>query len=112
MGWRPPARLHRRRRADPFYELDGCADSDQLSLAAALPRPGARLAYRYDLGDCWDHTVLLETGGPAGAPNRPTCIGGRGDAPVEDWPDDEPPPPRPLDLTALDHRLAERWTRA
>jgi hypothetical protein len=92
--------------ADPLDELDDCADSDRLSLAAALPRPGARLAYRYDLGDCWDHTVLLETGGPAGAPNRPTCIGGRGDAPVEDWSDEEPPPPRPLDLVDLDRRLA------
>jgi len=98
--------------ADPLDKLDDCADSDQLSLGAALPRPGARLAYRYDLGDCWDHTVLLESGGPAAAPNRPTCTGGSGDAPVEDWPDDEPPPPRPLDLTALDHRLAKRWTRA
>ncbi len=98
--------------ADPFYELDGCADSDQLNLAAALPRPGARLSYRYDLGDCWDHTVLLESGDPAASPTRPVCTGGRGDAPVEDWPHDEPPPPRPLDLTALDHRLAERWTRA
>jgi hypothetical protein len=98
--------------ADPFYELDGCADSDQFTLAAALPRPGARLSYRYDLGDCWDHTVLLESGNPAASPTRPVCTGGRGDAPVEDWPHDEPPPPRPLDLTALDHRLAERWTRA
>lgn len=56
--------------ADPYYELDECADSDQLALADALPRAGARLSYRYDLGDCWDHTVLLETGGPA-APTRP-----------------------------------------
>ena len=74
------------------------------SWAAALF--GAKQALHYAF------TVLLETGGPAGAPNRPTCTGGRGDAPVEDWPDDEPPPPRPLDLTALDQRLAERWTRA
>jgi hypothetical protein len=96
--------------ADPLDNLDDCADSDQLS-PAALPRPGARLAYRYDLGDCWDHTVLLETGGPAAAPNRPTCIGGRGDAPVEDWPDEEPPPPRPLDLIELDRRLAQHAGR-
>ena len=98
--------------ADPLNGLDGCADSDQLSLAAALPRPGARLAYRYDLGDCWDHTVLLETGTPAGAPHRPTCIDGRGDAPVEDWHDEEPPPPRPLDLVDLDRRLAHHVGRS
>jgi hypothetical protein len=29
------------RYADPLDNLDACADSDQLSLAAALPRPGA-----------------------------------------------------------------------
>ena len=97
------------RYADPYHELDGCADTDELTLAAALPRPGARLAYRYDLGDCWDHTVLLENGGPTPAPStRPVCIGGRGDAPVEDWSDDEPPP-RPLNLAGLDRRLAKRW---
>jgi hypothetical protein len=95
--------------ADPYHELDGCADTDELTLAAALPRPGARLAYRYDLGDCWDHTVLLENGGPIPTPStRPVCIGGRGDAPVEDWPDDQPPP-RPLNLAELDRRLAKRW---
>jgi hypothetical protein len=99
------------RYADPLNGLEDCPDSDQLSLAAALPRPGARLTYRYDLGDCWDHTVLLESGGSTGAPDRPTCTGGRGDVPVEDWPDDEPPPPRPLDLAALDRRLAQQVGR-
>jgi Plasmid pRiA4b ORF-3-like protein len=98
--------------ADPLDKLDDCADADQLSLAVALPRPGARLTYRYDLGDCWDHTVLLEAGGPAGAPDRPTCIGGRGDAPVEDWPDNGPPSPRPLDLIELDRRLAHHVGRS
>ncbi len=95
--------------ADPFQELDECADSDQLALAEALPRAGARLSYRYDLGDCWDHTVLLESGGHA-EQTGPTCIAGRGDAPVEDWPD-EHPPPRPFDLAALDRALARYANR-
>jgi Plasmid pRiA4b ORF-3-like protein len=97
-----------RHYADPFHDLPECADSDQLTLADALPRAGARLSYRYDPGDCWDHTVLLENGGPATTSTRPTCVGGRGDAPVEDWPDEEPPPPRPLDLAALDRQLARQ----
>jgi hypothetical protein len=105
--------------ADPWHELDGCADESGLTLAAALPRPGARLTYRYDLGDCWDHTVLLENGGPSTEPDRPTLLGGRGDAPVEDWippdpdgPDDEPQPQAlPFDLAALDRRLAEQGHR-
>ena len=95
--------------ADPTHELDGCADTDELTLAAALPRLGAHLAYRYDLGDCWDHTVRLEAGGPGPtSPTRPTCVGGRGEAPVEDWPDDDPRP-CPLDLAELDRRLAKLW---
>jgi hypothetical protein len=92
--------------ADPWCELYDCADSHQLTLAEALPRAGARLSYRYDLGDCWDHTVLLEAGGAGTAPARPTCIGGRGDAPVEDWPGEQLPPPRPFDLARIDQALA------
>jgi hypothetical protein len=103
---------HRRAAGDlgALDKLDDGADFDQLALAAAL-RPGARLAYRYDLDECWDHTVLLETGGSVGAPDRPTCIGGRGGAPAENWPDGERPPPRPLDLVELDRRLAQRVNR-
>ncbi len=102
--------------ADPEWGLDGAAAEDELHLAAALPRAGARLRYRYDLGDCWDHTVLLESGGPDATCTRPVCIGGRGDAPVEDWvpPDCDPdaeetPPALPFDRAELDRRLAERW---
>jgi hypothetical protein len=96
--------------ADPWHQLDDCSPEDQLTLAAALPRPGARLSYRYDLGDCWDHTVLLEAGDRGTPRERPTCVDGRGDAPVEDWPETEPPPSRPLDLAALDRRLARLRT--
>ncbi len=67
VGRRPPARLHRRRHAlrRPVPRARRSAPTPTSSaLAAALPRPGARLSYRYDLGDCWDHTVLLETGRP------------------------------------------------
>ncbi len=93
--------------ADPWHGLDGCADEEELTLAAALPRSGARLSYRYDLGECWDHTVLLEAGQRAAPPVHPTCVDGRGAAPVEDWPHDEPPPPRPFDLAALNRHLTQ-----
>jgi len=93
--------------ADPLHGLDGCADEDDLTLAAALPRPGASLRYRYDLGDCWDHVIRLEKVLPARPGAHPTCVDGRGDAPVEDWPSDEPPPPQPFHLDALNGRLAE-----
>lgn len=104
--------------ADPEWELDGAAAEDELRVAAALPRAGARLSYRYDLGDCWDHTVLLESGGPDATCTRPECVDGRGDAPVEDWapPDDDPdaeetPAALPFDRAELDRLLAERWHR-
>lgn len=92
--------------SDAWDRLDDCSPADELTLAVALPRPGARLSYRYDLGDCWDHTVLLEAGHPRSPRERPTCVDGRGNAPVEDWSEEEAPPPRQLDLAVLDRRLA------
>jgi Plasmid pRiA4b ORF-3-like protein len=93
--------------ADPDHGLDGCGDEETIALASALPRPGARLAYRYDLGDCWDHTILLEKVLAAEPDARyPSCTGGRGDAPVEDWGLDEPPPARPFRAGEIDSRLA------
>jgi len=83
--------------ADPIHDLGGCADEDDLALMVALPRAGATLRYRYDLGDCWDHVVRLENVLPARRGAGPVCVEGRGGAPVEDWPDEEPPPP-PGDL--------------
>lgn len=89
-----------------------CADADLASLASALPRLGSSISYRYDLGDCWDHTITLEKVLPHDLDRRyPTCTAGRGDAPVEDSdPFDQPePPPFRLDdvdasLAPLDHR--------
>jgi hypothetical protein len=92
--------------ADPRYELDGCADEHDITLATALPRPGASVGYRYDLGDCWDHTIMLEKVLPAEPVASPRCIGGRGDAPTEDWPGDEPPPRRPFRLDVCNEHLA------
>lgn len=97
--------------ADPYHGLDGCGDEETITLASALPRPGATLAYRYDLGDCWDHTILLEKVLPADPGARPACVDGCGDAPVEDWNHDEPPPPRPFRPAQIDARLAELGAR-
>ncbi len=46
--------------AYPWHELEGWADENDAKLAVSLPRLGASLTYRYDLGDCWDHTIVLE----------------------------------------------------
>ncbi len=76
---------------DPCIELVDCADESLVEIAAALPRPTTSLRYRYDLGDCWDHTVTFEKVLDLGAAGPlPVCTGGRGAAPIEDWtPDDE-----------------------
>lgn len=89
-----------------------CYDEDDLTLAAALPRIGATLAYQYDLGASWDHTVRLEKVLPADPDARITCTDGRGDAPVEDWGDEEPPPARPFRLAEVDARLSALRARA
>jgi hypothetical protein len=100
------------RYADPGHELDGCADEHDFTLAVALPRPGAAVGYRYDLGDCWDHTIMLEKVLPAQPGASPRCIGGRGDVPTEDWPGDEPPPRRPFRLDVCNEHLAALRTLA
>lgn len=97
--------------ADPHHGLDGTLPEGESTLAEVLPREGARIAYRYDLGDCWDHTVLLESGGPDPTSAGPTCVDGRGDAPVEDWvpdedTDDPMPATTPFDLAAANRHLA------
>lgn len=96
-----------RRYADPDHELEDCADEDTATLAALFPRPGASIDYRYDLGDCWDHTITLEK-----ILERddglvyPSCLGGRGDAPVEDWAPDCPEESIPFDRELLNEQLA------
>jgi hypothetical protein len=93
--------------SDPTYELEACADEETTTLGSVLPRPGASIGYRYDLGDCWDHTVTLEKV-LAPEPDRcyPTCTAGRGDAPVEDAGPDDPPEPRPFHLDDINADLA------
>ncbi|WP_219413452.1 plasmid pRiA4b ORF-3 family protein [Pseudonocardia nigra] len=74
----------RNRYGDPSYTPD-LGDEERLRLSAAFAATDT-ITYRYDFGDCWDHTVRCETilDPPAGAA-VPVCVTGRGDAPVEDW---------------------------
>ncbi|MCY7340814.1 MAG: plasmid pRiA4b ORF-3 family protein [Pseudonocardia sp.] len=99
----------RRCYSDPFFELDGCADENGVTLAAVAPRAGLSLDYRYDLGDCWDHTITVEKIVDRD-PHRayPMCVTGRGDAPVEDWdPDGEGPGSVPFDIDSVHRALTE-----
>ncbi|GEL20516.1 plasmid pRiA4b ORF-3 family protein [Pseudonocardia asaccharolytica] len=93
--------------ADPNHDLDGYADETAVRLAAVLPRPGRSIDYRYDLGDCWDHTITLEkVVEPDSALTYPYCAGGCGDALVEDRVPDFPERPTPFDQHRINRRLA------
>jgi hypothetical protein len=100
-----------RRYADPYAQLDDCADESRVRLGRVLPRAGDRMRYVYDLGDWWEHEITLERiiepepGGEA-----PVCVGGQGDAPVEDWFPGCGRDPTPFNLDMLNRELARDYT--
>ncbi|WP_248966226.1 plasmid pRiA4b ORF-3 family protein [Sphaerisporangium perillae] len=58
MGWQ---NYHLHLFAHEWEEYgDNARDETAVTLAGLLPRPGGRLAYRYDFGDCWDHDIEVE----------------------------------------------------
>ncbi|MDN5917312.1 MAG: plasmid pRiA4b ORF-3 family protein [Pseudonocardia sp.] len=93
----------RNRYGDPFYSPD-LGDEEGLRLSAAFAGTDT-ITYRYDFGDCWDHTVRCEKvlDPPKGAA-VPVCVTGRGDAPVEDWTGG--PDTVAFDLEGINRRLA------
>lgn len=96
-----------RQYSDLAHGPDGWDDEDARTLADVLPWPGTSIDYRYDLGDCWDHTIALEEVLERdGSRTHPVCVGGRGDAPVEDWVPEDGEPTVPFDRAQVDRRLA------
>jgi hypothetical protein len=68
----------------PDREL-GYRDAERTTLKRVAPRSGDRLAYVYDLGDYWDHTIVVEDVSEAEAGAAyPRCTGGRRAGPPED----------------------------
>lgn len=93
--------------SDPFFDLEECGDEDSVRLARILPNPDSKITYRYDLGDCWDHEIILEKiVTPDTSATYPICLTGRGDAPIEDWNPDYPEDPAPFDLDEINRQLA------
>ena len=111
-------------RAGPFTfapawpVLEEAIPSEMVSIADLWTLGVRELAYRYDLGDCWDHEITVEKVLPPGAVTRPECLAGRGTTPAEDggdWDEDddgnlvpvaEPEPERVYDLARINRALA------
>jgi hypothetical protein len=83
--------------------LDTCHDDD-VPLAAVANRPGKVIKYTYDLGECWEHRIMVDAVEPAEPGLRhPRCLASVAPHPAEYDGDLA----RPLDLAALDKRLAD-----
>lgn len=96
--------IGRRQYGDPHFDMD--YDEDKITLAAAFARARKPISYVYDFGDSWQHEITLEqVVQPDPAATYPVCVGGRGDAPVEDCGEDEPAW-IPFDQDRLNTRLA------
>ncbi len=111
-------------RAGPFTfapawpVLDDAIPSGLVTLADLGALGVRELAYRYDLGDCWDHEITVEEILPPGEVARPECLAGRGVTPAEDggdWSEDddgnlipvaEPETRRVYDLARINRALA------
>jgi len=91
MGWHG-GHLHAfdiagRQYGDPrtVHVVDDMDDETRLTLNGLLRSGVARFTYTYDLGDNWQHQVLIERTQPALDTGRyPACVAGRRNCPPED----------------------------
>jgi len=87
MGWED-GHLHvfstpRREYGIPDPDL-GHADERTVTVAKVLARPGAAMLYTYDLGDGWEHDIVVEKVLPPGPAAGVSCLAGKGACPPED----------------------------
>ncbi|MEN6356660.1 MAG: plasmid pRiA4b ORF-3 family protein [Armatimonadota bacterium] len=69
---------------DDIYEL-GHQDGSKIKLSQALAKKGDKCLYRYDFGDNWEHTLLLEQiSDPIPDERYPVCLDGARRCPPED----------------------------
>jgi hypothetical protein len=101
-----------RRYADPFSSLEETADEFRARLGELAPSVGAALTYVYDLGDHWEHRIvverIIETDEQG---TSAVCVGGQGDAPEEDWFPGCGREAAPFDLTAINQQLSSTIPR-
>jgi hypothetical protein len=73
--------IGRRRYGDPYFDFE--YDEYETTLATAFALTRKPITYTYDFGDDWRHEITLEKVVEQ-VTTDPVCVGGRGDAPVED----------------------------
>lgn len=92
MGW-TNSHLHQFVVGDTFYgipddELEDAhpiRDERDYTLAKVLPKKGRKIVYEYDMGDCWQHLVVVEEiHAPKGWGPKPQCLDGARHCPPED----------------------------
>ena len=92
-----------RQFSDPRFGLADCADESRPRLARLLPEVGGTMVYLYDLGAAWQHRIDVERIIETDPPDLSVvCVGGKGDAPVEDSEGDT----TPFDVAAVNQELA------
>lgn len=97
-----------RRYADPRLRLDETADEFRARLGKLMPSVGAVLTYVYDLGDEWEHRIVVERIIDSDEPGASVvCVGGKGDAPEEDC----GRATTPFDLAAINEQLSGATSR-
>jgi len=77
-------------RAGPFTfapawpVLDDAIPSEMVTLTDLSTLGVRELTYTYDLGDCWQHEIIVEAMLPPGDVLEPECLAGRSVTPAED----------------------------
>ncbi|KAA2265407.1 plasmid pRiA4b ORF-3 family protein [Solihabitans fulvus] len=96
----------RRQYGDPYFDAE--YDEGTITLGEVFDRGRRSISYLYDFGASWLHDVALErVVEPDPTTSYPVCVDGRGDAPVEDWcEDDDAPAWTPFDRADINTQLA------
>jgi hypothetical protein len=88
MGW-TNSHLHQFETPDgyfahPSFELEETQSSTKVTLASVLHGPKSHIRYEYDMGDSWDHQILLEKVVELETPVLALCLDGKRACPPED----------------------------
>ncbi len=89
MGW-PNSHLHQfivlnQAYSDPSFELENTLNEQRMTLQRLQLQSKMRFSYEYDMGDYWQHDILLERVlDPESDVYYPRCVAGKRACPPED----------------------------